>query len=188
MLSMATCLVLAAAPVDLESWNTRRLATNRTAMFVLGGWAVANMAVGAIGYGLERDERLRWLHLGNAAWNVVNLGLAVVGLVSDWGRDPKSFDAKQSLVETEKQEKVLLVNAGLDVAYLAAAAFLWQRGDATSDQRLVGLGQALLIQGAFLLGFDITLAVLSGRLTDELLLGIDVMPGGGAGVRAEVRW
>lgn len=157
-------------------------------MFALGGWAVANMAVGAIGYGLERDERLRWLYLGIAAWNVVNLGLAVVGLVSDWGRDPKSFDAKQSLVETEKQEKVLLVNAGLDVAYLATAAFLWQRGDATSDARLVGLGRALLIQGAFLLGFDITLAVLSGRLTDELLLGIDVTPGGGASIRADLRW
>ncbi len=80
------------------------------------------------------------------------------------------------------------MNAGLDVAYLATAAFLWQRGDATADARLVGLGQALLIQGAFLLGFDITLAVLSGRLTDELLLGIDVMPGGGAGVREDLRW
>ncbi len=188
MLSVAMCLVMTAAPVDLESWNTRRLSTNRTAMFVLGSWAVGNLAVGSIGYALERDERLRWIHLGNAAWNVVNLGLAVVGFISDWGRDPKSFDAKQSLVESEKQTKVLLVNAGLDVAYLATAAFLWQRGEATADARLVGLGQALLIQGAFLLGFDITLALLSGRLTDELLLGVDVMPGGGAGVRADLRW
>lgn len=188
MLSVAAWLVMTAAPVDLEAWNTKRLATNRTAMFVLGGWAAANIAVGSVGFGLERDERLRFLHLGNATWNVVNLGLAVVGLVSDWGRDAKSFDARQSLVEAEKQEKVLLVNAGLDVAYLATAAFLWQRGDATNDPRLVGLGQALLMQGAFLLGFDIVFAVVSGRLTDELFLGLDVMPGGGVGVRAAATW
>lgn len=188
MLSVAMAVVMTATPVDLEAWNARRLSTNRTAMVVLGGWAVGNLAVGSVGFALEPDERLRWLHLGNAAWNVVNLGLAAVGLLSDWGRDPKSFDAKTSLVESEKQTRVLLLNAGLDVAYLATAAFLWQRGDATADARLVGLGQALLIQGAFLLGFDITLAVLSGRLTEELLLGLDVMPGGGVGVRADVRW
>jgi hypothetical protein len=188
MLSVTLCLVVTAAPIDLESWNTRRQSTNRTAMLVLGGWAMSNLAVGSIGFALERDERVRWLHLGNAAWNVVNLGLAVVGFIADLGRDPKSFDAKQSLMETEKQEKVLLVNVGLDVAYLASSAFLWQRGDATGDARLVGLGQALLIQGAFLLGFDITLAVLTGRLTDELVLGVDVLPGGGAGVRADLRW
>lgn len=187
MLSLIASLSMSAAPVELPAWNERRLSTNRTAMFVLSGWAVGNMVVGGVGFGLEKDERLRWLHLGNAAWNVVNLALGVVGLISDCGRDPKSFDAKQSLVEGEKQQKVLLVNAGLDVAYLAAGAFLWQRGEATSDPRFVGLGQALLIQGAFLLGFDVVLAVLNGRLTDELLLGLDVTPSM-LGLHGGLRW
>ncbi len=187
MLSLIVSLSMSAAPVELPTWNERRLSTNRTAMFVLSGWAVGNLVVGGLGFGLEKDERLRWLHLGNAAWNVVNLALGVVGLISDWRTDPKSFDAKQSLVEGEKQQKVLLVNAGLDVAYLAAGAFLWQRGEATSDPRFAGLGQALLIQGAFLLGFDVVLAVLNGRLTDELLLGLDVTPSM-LGLHGGLRW
>lgn len=189
MLTVVLALTLKASPgFDLAAWNQQRLSTNRTAMVVLGGWAVGNLAVGAIGFGLERDERVRFLHLGNAAWNVVNLGLALAGLISDWNRDPASFDARQSLEASNTQEKVLLVNAGLDVAYLAMGAFLWQRGEGTSDARLVGLGQALLIQGGFLLGFDIALALLNGRLTRALMLGIDITPSGAVGVRAGAAW
>ncbi|MCU0699349.1 MAG: hypothetical protein MUC96_22820 [Myxococcaceae bacterium] len=177
-----------AAPVDLTAWNRRRLSTNRAAMFVLGGWAVGNIAVGAVGFGLERDERLRWLHLGNATWNLVNLGLALAGLIGDWGKDPAAFDARQSLDASNTQEKILLFNAGLDVAYIAAGAFLWQRGEGTLDARLVGFGQALLIQGGFLLVFDTVLAVLNGRLTNELMLGVDVTPTGAMGARVGWRW
>ncbi|MDX2010850.1 MAG: hypothetical protein SFW67_11685 [Myxococcaceae bacterium] len=195
MLSLALALTLNATPaaapappVDLTAWNRRRLTTNRTAMFVLGGWAVGNIVVGSVGFGLERDERLRWLHLGNATWNLVNLGLALAGLIGDWGKDPAGFDARQSLEASNTQEKILLLNAGLDVAYLAAGAFLWQRGEGTADARLVGFGQALLIQGGFLLVFDTVLAILNGRLTQELLLGVDVSPTGALGARVGWRW
>jgi hypothetical protein len=195
MLTLALVATLNATPApaptrafDLTGWNQRRLRTNRTAMFILGGWAVANIAVGAVGFGLERDERVRWLHLGNASWNLVNLGLALAGLIGDWGKDPAGFDAKQSLEASNTQEKILLVNAGLDVAYLAAGAFLWQRGEATLDPRLTGFGQALLIQGAFLLVFDTVLAVLNGRLTSELMMSVDVTPSGGMGARVGWRW
>jgi hypothetical protein len=189
VLSVALALTLHATPAfDLVGWNQRRLTTNRVAMYVLGSWALGNMAVGAIGFGLERDERLRFLHLGNATWNLMNLGLALAGLIGDWNKDPASFDAKQSLEASNTQEKILLVNAGLDVAYLAAGAFLWQRGEATTDARLVGFGQALLIQGGFLLIFDTALALLNGRLTREIMLGVDITPTGGMGARVGWRW
>ncbi|MCA2981277.1 MAG: hypothetical protein INH41_02695 [Myxococcaceae bacterium] len=197
MLSIALTLALGAAPTGakgpaepfaLTDWNHRRLQTNRVAMLVLGTWAVANIGVGAVGFGLERDERVRWLHLGNASWNVVNLALAIAGLAADWRKDPASFDAKQSLEASNTQEKILLVNAGLDVAYLAAGAFLWQRGEATADRSLLGFGQALLLQGGFLLLFDTMLAIVNGRLTHELMLGVEVTPAGGVGARLGARW
>lgn len=194
-------LTLAAEPIaprpsgnaELTTWNARRLSVNRASMYVLAGWALGNMAVGSIGFATFPDERVRFIHLGNAAWNLVNLTLATIGLISEWGKDPASFDARQSLEAVSTQQKVLLVNAGLDAAYLATAAFLWQRGEATADVRMVGLGQALLIQGAFLLVFDVVCAVLAGRLTEELLLGVDLVPGRtggveGAGLRAGLRW
>lgn len=202
MLALTLSFALAAEPApptpqtsrpELSAWNARRLGVNRASMIVLGAWALGNLAVGSVGFATASDERVRFLHLGNAAWNVVNLALATIGLISDWGKDPASFDARQSLEAISTQQKVLLVNAGLDVAYLATAAFLWQRGDATADARLVGLGQALLIQGGFLLVFDVVCAVLAGRLTEDLLLGVELVPartGGvdGAGLRVGLRW
>lgn len=164
---------------DLTQWNRDRLATSRVGMFVLGGWAVANMGVGAFGVGLERDERVRFIHLGNLLFNSVNLTLALISLISEWSLDPASFDAKRSLLASERLEKVFFINAGLDVAYCAAAAFMWQRGEAIGDARLVGFGQSFLVQGAFLIVFDTLMGFLNMRLTDRLSerLQISVAPG-----------
>lgn len=162
-----------AQPFDLPAWNAERLQTQGVGLGVLGGWAVTNMGVGVIGAALAKDERTRWLHLGNALWNTVNLALSVIGLATQWKSDPASFDAKQSLQASSSSSAIFAVNAGLDVAYLATAAFLWQRGDATHDERMVGVGQALLIQGGFLFAFDLVMALLQGALTTRLTNQLD---------------
>jgi hypothetical protein len=183
MLALITAVTLTAQPLDLEVWNRERLKTSQVGMFVLGGWAVANMATGGLGFGLERDERLRFLHLGNLLWNAVNLGLALNTLIREWNENPAALDAKQSLRAAEQIEKIFFINAALDLGYLAGAAFLWQRGDATGDPRLVGLGQSLLIQGGFLFFFDLTMGILNARLTGQLLEGVtvNVTPAGVSG-------
>jgi predicted membrane protein len=168
-LALVTAL---SAPFDVTDWNTRRLTTQRVGMTVLGSWAVANMAVGAVGFALETDERMRWVYLGSLLWNTVNLALAAVNLILEWKVDPASIDAKTGLSNNQKNEKIFWVNAGLDVAYLATSAFLWQRGSTTNDARMVGLGQALLVQGAFLLVFDAVMALLNGNLNDQLIAGL----------------
>jgi hypothetical protein len=162
------------APFDLTAWNADRLQTERVGMTVLGSWAVANMAAGAVGFAVAKDERTRWVFLGSLLWNTVNLGLALAALIPNWKADPAALDAKSSLTVSERNEKVFWVNAGLDVAYLAGAAFLWQRGLGTTDERMVGLGQALLLQGAFLLVFDTVMAVLNGVHTDKLVAGVSL--------------
>jgi hypothetical protein len=175
-------LVLATALASpLSSWNEERRSTQRVGMFALGGWAVGNLGVGAFGVALEPDERLRALHLGNLVWNGVNLALAVIGLIDSWRPEEGPLDAKALLVRSEREEKVFFINAALDVAYLATAAFLWQRGDATGDPRLVGFGQALLIQGGFLLAFDTVMGLLNLRLTGRLLEQVSVTPLGVSG-------
>jgi hypothetical protein len=164
---------------ELAKWNQERVTTSRVGMVALGAWAVGNMAVGAVGFGLEQDERTRFLHLGNLLWNTVNLGLAAIALIVQRNFDPQALDAKQSLQGSQTMQTVFFVNAGLDVAYLASAAFLWQRGVAIGDARLVGFGQSLLIQGAFLAAFDVVMGVLNLRLTDRLSehLSVTVTPG-----------
>lgn len=173
-LALALTLTLAAPQFELGAWNAERLQTQGVGLGVLGAWAVGNIAVGALGAGLATEERTAWLHLGNALWNTVNLALSVIGLSSQWGVDPRSFDARQSLEASSSSATIYGVNGGVDVGYLATGAFLWQRGVAKDDQRLVGMGQALLIQGGFLLAFDVVMAVLQGALTTRLLNNVDI--------------
>jgi hypothetical protein len=78
-------------------------------------------------------------------------------------------------------EKVFFINTGLDVAYMAAAAFLWQRGEATNDRRFVGFGQALLLQGGFLFAFDLTMALLNVNLSNKLFDSLTFTPVGVSG-------
>lgn len=174
MLALMMAATLAAQPLDLEGWNRDRLKTSQVGMIVLGAWAAANMGTGVVGFTAERDERLRFLHLGNLVWNAVNLGLAVNTLIREWSLNPAALDAKQSLEASEQIEKVFFINGALDLGYLAAAVFLWQRGEATGDARLIGLGQSLVIQGSFLVLFDVTMGILNARLTGRLLEGLTV--------------
>lgn len=147
----------------LAQWNADRLRTQRVAMGVLGGWAIANLVVGLVGGLADSDARRRSLYLGSAAWNVVNLAIAGFSLRDAFRANPSSFDLQSSQREGDGLAKALLLNMGLDAAYLAAAAFLWQRGEAVGDARLVGFGQALLLQGGFLAVFDTAFFLLVNR-------------------------
>ncbi|MGV3621949.1 MAG: DUF6992 family protein [Archangium sp.] len=169
---MVTALVLSltlSAPFELGAWNQERITTQRVGFGVLGAWAVGNLTVGTIAALRSNDERDAWFHLGNALWNTVNLGLAIAGFAMQWNADPNAFDAKQSLRESSSSATIFGVNGGIDVGYVATGAFLWQRGLAEHDSKLVGMGQALILQGAFLFVFDVVMGVLNGLLTARIL-------------------
>jgi len=110
---------------------------------VLAGWAVGSVLVGAA---LALHPRTRGFGRQTAAWGAVDGAIAYVGVR---GRQRKGPTDPRHL------RKVLLVNAGLDVGYLALGAAMWRSGRWRAD------GSAVLVQGAFLLGLDITAA---GRL------------------------
>jgi hypothetical protein len=176
-----TGLLLATAPVPLADWHADHLSAQRTGMWVLGGWAVANIGMGAAGWATASEARTRSFHLGNLAWNTVNLALAGMGLWNALKGVDAVPDPRTLLQASEFQEKLFFVNAALDVAYVAAAAFLWQRGDARGDAQLVGFGQALALQGAFLLLFDTAMGIWNVRLTHALFDRISISPLGVTG-------
>lgn len=102
---------------------------------VLGGWAAGSVLVGAV---LATDPRTRASARQTAAWGVVDGAIAVVGSRRRATRGP---------TDPARLRRVLLLNAGLDVGYLAAGAALLRT-------RWRGDGQAVLVQGAFLLVLD----------------------------------
>ncbi|WP_421799034.1 DUF6992 family protein [Haliscomenobacter sp.] len=135
-----------------------RLNKQRQGMLVLGTWALGNMAVGAIRLGHTSGENKAFQQM-QIGWNVVNLGIATLGYFSTLKVDPSSWDTYQSVQEHYKIQKILLFNAGLDVGYMLGGAYLMQRGqqEVKNAERLRGFGRSILIQGAFLFAFDLSL-------------------------------
>jgi len=155
-------------PAELRRLALGARRSERRGMGVLATWAVANLAVGTAGWALAEDERIRSFHGGNALWNVVNLGLAGSNLLTD-RRPPVTFDHADVIARADATDQALLFNSGLDVAYMAAGVALQQLGANRDDRRLQGLGDALILQGGFLLTFDVSLLLVHRRWTRRLL-------------------
>ncbi len=161
----------------LAMHNTEAVRLNRTAMGVLLGWAVLNIGTGTAGHFTTQGE-LRAFWQANAAWNVVNLAIGGFGLYGQLTATPETWDLARSLAEGQKMEKLLLLNAGLDVGYIAFGGFLLERGLRTDSTQLRGWGKSLLLQGGFLLLFDAVLWGLNWRLDSQLTARLVPAPNG----------
>ncbi len=153
----------------LAQYNKQRLQITRVGMLTLGGWALANM--GTSGILLSQNSGSRYyFHQMNVFWNVVNLGLAGFGYYNAATSDPASFSLAESIQEQNNIEKLLLFNAGLDVAYLVGGFYLSERSrrDSPQSERWKGYGQSLLLQGGFLLVFDAVLYTVLHQASPEL--------------------
>ena len=143
----------AKAQDSLSAFNQKRNQINQTGMKVLGGWAIANIAIGSVGF-YKTKGATKYFHQMNIFWNVVNLGIATAGFYGAKEASNKSYSIEQSIQEQHKTERILLINAGLDVAYIAGGWYLNRRGISKSSNRLHGYGNSVILQGAFLLLFD----------------------------------
>ena len=137
--------------------NKRRISVNKTAMMVLGGWAVGNIALGAS----LRSQTLgtkRYFHEMNLIWNVVNLSIASVGLYNNFSSNLTSMGLGDTFFEQNKLERILLFNLALNVSYIVGGGWMIERSKTAinNSQRLKGYGRSLILQGSFLLAFDTT--------------------------------
>ncbi len=157
---------------ELRQYNQDRLDLNKTGMLVLSGWALGNIAVGSYGY-FRTNEKTKYFHQMNAAWNLVNLSIGAFAYYQYLQTDPSALTLMQSIDEARSIENILLLNIGLDVGYIAAGAFLWERGIRKDNNRLLGYGPSLILQGGFLLVFDGILYGLNKSQNDKLFNLID---------------
>ncbi|PJJ53303.1 DUF6992 family protein [Hymenobacter chitinivorans] len=142
-------------------------------MAVLGTWALLNLLVS--GYLVARTDgrfETHYFHQMNVGWNFVNAVLAVVGIVRANPNHVAGLTLAASLEAQFNFEKILLLNAGLDVAYLAIGSWLRARGqtaEAQRPERLLGFGRSLWLQGGFLLLFDAGFYLVYHHYAAELL-------------------
>lgn len=129
----------------------------------LAGWAVASIAAGsavaAVGQ-VRGNPALRAFGGQNTAWGAVDLAIAAFGEMRRRGRLATIDDPHAQHVQADEWRslrRVLLVNAGLDVGYVATGL----AGVARSRRRAygplpaaAGHSAAVVLQGGFLLAFD----------------------------------
>jgi hypothetical protein len=106
-------------------------------------WSLPWMGAGVVGLWASTDERSKGFWGMSGAWALVNAGIAYSGLL---GAEPDGMGLRNTL----------LINAGLDVLYVIGGAYMTSR----PEEVWRGGGLAIIIQGAFLLGFDLIHAFL----------------------------
>lgn len=169
--------------LHLQNFQMERKDINETAMLVLGGWAVGNILVGTYG-NFKATGEAKYFHQFNAMWNVVNLGIAAFGYFNAVNSDPSSMTNLEIIKDFNSLQNFLLLNAGLDVAYIATGLYLKERSkNSSSSERLRGYGNSLLLQGGFLLLFDVTLFFIhQNNANINLYPHLESFLAGGAGI------
>ncbi|PWT78782.1 MAG: hypothetical protein C5B59_01070 [Bacteroidetes bacterium] len=128
------------------------------AMIALASWAVLNISTGFI-IANQTSGEAKYAWRMNAYWNFVNLGLATLGYFGTLRVMSKKLSFTDNLKAQQTMEKLYIFNMGLDLAYIAGGLYLRERGNSESKldtrDQYKGYGTGVIIQGGFLLLFDI---------------------------------
>ncbi|OIP83146.1 MAG: hypothetical protein AUK44_06065 [Porphyromonadaceae bacterium CG2_30_38_12] len=157
VLFMACALTLFGQSSYESFWKSSKQ-TNQSGMIVLGSWALLNMTVGAYGWAKQTGED-KYFHQMNFFWNTVNISIAGVAIYQNIATDSVIYTANEMLQKHISTEKILLINAGLDVVYVGTGFVLRALSNKSVSKKIVlaGYGKSLLLQGAFLFLFDATM-------------------------------
>ncbi|MFN3265462.1 MAG: DUF6992 family protein [Deinococcales bacterium] len=101
-------------------------------------WSLPWMGASVIGLSLTNDPAAKGWWMMNGVWGFINSAIAMVGLLTP----------EPSL---ETMRNLLLINAGIDVLYIAGGVFLLTR----PEPMWQGAGWGVILQGTFLLVFDL---------------------------------
>ncbi len=168
--------VEAKAQDSLSNFNQKRNEIDQTGMKVLGGWALANIVIGSVVFYRTKGTS-KYFNQMNIFWNVVNLGIATAGFYGAKEASNKTMTLAESLHQQHKTEQILLLNAGLDVVYIAGGFYLSKLGSHKSSDRLQGYGNSIILQGAFLLLFDGSMFAIQkhqGKTADRFLNKVQI--------------
>jgi hypothetical protein len=135
------------------SFLERKTQIEKRSMTALASWAGLNIVSGSIGWATTKEES-KYFNQMNVAWNIVNLGIALPSLLR---KHPKDLSSEEIMRQQHTIEKVLMLNVGLDVAYVTSGFLLKEmsKNNPENYHRFRGFGNSLLIQGGFLFAFDI---------------------------------
>jgi hypothetical protein len=155
-------LQAAAVPRDTSTFqtlNTQRIHTNKTGMTILATWGTANLISGIAGTLSAKEAGWKKFHQMNAIWGGINLGIAAAGYIGARREENITYSSTDALRRHKGIKRLFLINAGLDVLYIGTGTYLTEHAKHTSSDAATyqGYGRSLILQGAGLLVFDISM-------------------------------
>ncbi|GAB5535224.1 MAG: hypothetical protein Rubg2KO_14730 [Rubricoccaceae bacterium] len=164
-----------AQPVpSVQSLSADLAADQRAHLWRVGAWGAANAAAGTALFLLADNEAQpgrRAFGMQSAAWGVINVGIAAIGLAN--GAEAPTEVWSDALAAENAYADILLVNLGLNVGYMAVGTTLLAvsgRG-VPNPNAWRGHGSALVVQGLGLLVLD-TVAYLGTRARMDDLVSL----------------
>ena len=129
----------------------------------LGAWSIASVLLGTALLAFADGATARAFGLQCLVWGAIDGGIALAGAIALRRAHARGAvdDPQEAPGERRRLRRLLWINAGLDVGYVAAGLLLvalWRTPDG------LGHGLGVLVQGGFLLVFD---AVHARRLRER---------------------
>ncbi len=93
---------------DYDTFFKQSIKIQNTGMYVLGSWAVANIAAGGYGWAQHSGEIARFDQM-NFFWNVVNLSIAGFALYNNYNADVSLIDRDEILNNHIRIENILRI-------------------------------------------------------------------------------
>lgn len=151
-------------------FDERRISDQKKGMLVLGSWSAGNILTG-LALNPKSAGEDAYFHQMNVLWNSVNLSIAALGYMH--AKKEQRVSEPMSVLEKQlKLEKSLLFNTGLDLAYIATGALLLERSRTIESlkkhNQYRGYGRSIVLQGSFLLLFDLSFYLVESASSKEL--------------------
>ncbi len=125
---------------------------------LLSSWSVGNLIFSPLATNdlFSPNNTNEYFHQMNFSWNLFNLGIAGLGHIIVNKDSKKPWDIETLNLKKKKAEKSIIINMGLDLAYIITGFLLKnnaQKSNAESSMNK-GYGNSLILQGGYLLLYD----------------------------------
>jgi hypothetical protein len=137
-----------------EAVAMERINITRGYMTALGAWGLVNVVQGSISTTNTVGPE-HYFHQMSAYFNAVNVGIAAVGFLGIKKQLLKTNTLASEIQAQQKIQKILLINSALDVGYFATGLLMRNGGIKNQNAKIQGYGGSIMLQGAFLLVYDL---------------------------------
>jgi len=137
-----------------EAVAMERINITRNYMTALGAWGLVNVVQGSISTTNTVGPE-HYFHQMSAYFNAVNVGIAAAGFLGIKKQLLKTNTLDSEIKAQQKIQKILLINSALDVGYFGIGLLMRNSGIKNQNAKIQGYGGSIMLQGAFLLAYDL---------------------------------